>query len=355
MSHLTKTAVAAALVAVMAAVAPGAAQAQAKKSELHLVIGTAYGAKIAQNHLFRWIVKPRLIQYSGGRISVDLQQQNKLCSEHKCIEQVKLGQIDIGVASSGNMGAFGNTFDTNFLPYLFKDDIYAQKILDMETGWYGKELRARVRKEMDLHLLGSNVSGGWRSLQNNVREVRVPKDLKGIKIRVTKSPVEFSMLKAWGAVPIPYDWGQLYEGLQSGVVQGMYIPHLFTALRKFHEVTPYITETGGGMVLLNTSMSTKRFDSLPKWAQDIIERVFTDFHAENLPVDRLASAQAVEILESQAKIYRPTEAELALWRAAAPKSWLKVKGRYRPETVTRLLKEQGLDDFLALLKKVGAI
>jgi TRAP-type C4-dicarboxylate transport system substrate-binding protein len=355
MSQLAKAAVAAALVAVMAAVAPGTAQAQAKKGEVHLVLATGYGAKISMNHLFRWLIKPRLMQYSGGRISVDLQQQNKLCSEHKCIEQVKLGQIDIGSASAGNMGAFGSTFDTNFLPYLFKTDTYATKVLDVETGWYGKELRARVREEMDLHLLASVISGGFRSLDNTVREVRVPKDLKGIKIRVTKSPVEFSMIKDWGAIPVPYDWGQLYEGLQSGVVQGMYIPHLYTALRKFHEVTPYITETGGGMVTLNQSMSTKRFDSLPKWAQDVVEKVFRDFRNESLAVDRLAAAQAVEILESQAQIYRPTDAEYALWSAAAPKSWLKVKGRYRPETVTRLLEEQGQTEFLALLKKVGAI
>ena len=216
-------------------------------------------------------------------------------------------------------------------------------------------LRARVRKEMDLHLLSSVVGGGFRSLANTVREVRVPKDLKGIKIRVTKSPVEFSMIKDWGAIPVPYDWGQLYEGLQSGVVQGMYIPHLFTALRKLHEVAPYITETGGGMVTLNSSMSVKRFDSLPKWAQDVIEKVFAELRAESLAVDRMASAQAVEILESQAKVYRPTDAEYNLWAAAAPKSWLKVKGRYRPETVTRILEEQGQTEFLALLKKVGAI
>ena len=127
-------------------------------------------------------IAPRLVQYSGGRISVDLQQQNKLCSEHKCIEQVKLGQIDIGSSSAGNMGAFGSTFDTNFLPYLFKTDSYAMKVLDMKTGWYGKELRQRVRKEMDLHLLASVVSGGFRSLDNTVREVRVPKDLKGIAV-----------------------------------------------------------------------------------------------------------------------------------------------------------------------------
>jgi TRAP-type C4-dicarboxylate transport system substrate-binding protein len=357
MSNLTKTAVAAGLVAVMAAVAPVAAQAKEKKGEVHLVLATGYGAKIAMNHVYKWLIAPRLVAYSGGRISTDVQQQNKLCSEHKCIEQVKLGQIDIGSSSAGNIGAFGQAFDTNFLPYLFKTDAYAAKVMDMNgpEGWYGKELRERVRKEMDLHLLASMPGGGFRSLQNSVREIRVPKDLKGIKIRVTKSPVEFSMIQAWGAIPIPYDWGQLYEGLQSGVVQGMYIPHLYTALRKFHEVTPYMTETGGGMVTLNSSMSTKRYDSLPKWAQEVITKVFAEAHWEAQTVDRMATQQALEILRTQAKIYEPTAEEYALWAAAAPKSWLKVKGRYRPETVIRLLDEQGLTEFKALLKKVGAI
>lgn len=354
MSRLVKTVVAAAIIVGVAAFAPGSAQAQ-KMGELKLAIGSGYGAKIAANRMFAWIVKPRLEKYSNGRIAVDLQQENKLCSEHKCIEQVKLGQIDIGSSSAGNLGAFGQAFDTNFLPYLFKTDAYMMKVINMKTGWYGKELRQRTREEMGLHLLSSISGGGFRSLENSVREVRVPKDLKGIKIRVTKSPVEFSMIQDWGATPVPYDWGQLYEGLQSGVVQGMYIPHLFTALRKFHEVTPFITETGGGMVTLNQVMSAKGYDSLPGWAKEVVDRVFGEFQEESLAIDRLYGAQAVEILKSKAQVYTPTEAEYKLWYSAAPKSWLKVKGRYRPATVRRILKEQGQDEFIKLLEKVGAI
>ena len=349
MSRLLKVAVAAAVIAGVATAGPAQAQ---KKGEVHLVIGTTYGKAIAMGHMFRYLVKPRLEKYSKGRISVDLQQQGKLCSEHKCIEQVKLGQIDVGAASSGNMGAFGTTFNINFLPYLFKTDTYAAKVLN---GWLGEYLRQQARKEMGLYLLGSYVGGGFRSLDNSVREVRVPADLKGIKIRVTKSPVEFSLIKAWGAIAVPYDWGQLYEGLQSGVVQGMYIPHLFTALRKFHEVTPFITETGGGMVILNMSMSTKRWDSLPGWAKEIIIRVFKEFGDENLAVDRMASARAVEILQSKAKLYIPTPAEYQLWFAAAPGAWLKVKGQYDPKIARRLLQEQGETKLIGLLEKAGAL
>ena len=349
MSRAFMTAIAAAAIAGVVAVTPAHAQ---DKGELHLVIGTGYGEKIAMNHLFRYLVKPRLVKYSGGRISVDLQQENKLCSEHKCIEQVKLGQIDIGSASSGNMGAFGKTFNINFLPFIFASDTYAQDVLN---GWLGEYLRAQAREEMGLHLLGSFVGGNYRALANTEREVRVPEDLTGIKIRVTKSPVEFNLIKEWGGTPVPYDWGQLYEGLQSRVVQGMYIPYLFIALRNFHEVTPYITETGGGMVVLNISMSANRWDGLPDWAKEVITRVFAEMGAENTGVDRMASARSVEILESKAQVYYPTPEESEQWFAAAPAAWLKVKGQYDPAIARRLLEEQGQTSLIGLMEEAGAL
>ena len=349
MSRAFMTAIAATAIAGVVAVTPAHAQ---DKGELHLVIGTGYGEKIAMNHLFRYLVKPRLVKYSGGRISVDLQQENKLCSEHKCIEQVKLGQIDIGSASSGNMGAFGKTFNINFLPFIFASDTYAQDVLN---GWLGEYLRAQAREEMGLHLLGSFVGGNYRALANTEREVRVPEDLTGIKIRVTKSPVEFNLIKEWGGTPVPYDWGQLYEGLQSRVVQGMYIPYLFIALRNFHEVTPYITETGGGMVVLNISMSANRWDGLPDWAKEVITRVFAEMGAENTGVDRMASARSVEILESKAQLYYPTPEESEQWFAAAPAAWLKVKGQYDPAIARRLLEDQGQTSLIGLMEEAGAL
>ena len=265
---------------------------------------------------------------------------------------MKLGQIDIGSSSSGNMGAFGKTFNINFLPFLFASDTYAQKVLN---GWLGDYLREQAREEMGLHLLGSYVGGNYRALANTEREVRVPADLTGIKIRVTKSPVEFNLVKEWGATPVPYDWGQLYEGLQSGVVQGMYIPYLFIALRNFHEVTPYITETGGGMVILNVSMSASRWDGLPDWAKEIVTRVFAEMGAEATGVDRMASARSVEILESKAEVYYPTPEEGEQWFAAAPAAWLKVKGQFDPAIARRLLEEQGQTRLIGLMEEAGAL
>lgn len=343
----------AAVTAFIAAIAmslPGPAKAQ-KKVEVNLVIAHGLAPLVSINRTLNLAAK-RLEEYSDGRIAVDVKGEKKLCSEHKCVEQALLGQVDIVTASSGNMGNFGNTFDINFLPYIFKDDVSATQLLN---GWYGDYLKEQAAKNIGLHVLAVTVTMGFRNLDNSVREVRVPSDLRGMKIRVTKSPVEFVLVKEWGATPVPYDWGQLYEGLQSGVVQGMYIPDAFVAARKFQEVTPYITHTGGGLVTHVTSMKKERYDALPDWAKKVVDRVFDEVKKEHLAIDRQAREELIRTLAPKAQIYNPTTEEYRLWFSAAPKAWLKLKGRFDPKIAQRMLEDQGLTELLGLMKQAGAI
>ncbi|HJM50849.1 MAG TPA: TRAP transporter substrate-binding protein [Alphaproteobacteria bacterium] len=178
-------------------------------------LGTATTTKWSIGIAIRDVLIPALAKHSNGRIKVEAHYGRSICSEHSCVEQMKLGQIDIATVSSGNVGAFGTTFDIINLPYLFKDADSASKILN---GWLAKALSAKANKDMGMQALAVIPVGGFRQLDNTVRQVRVPSDLKGIKIRVTKSPTEFNLIKAWGGVPVPYDWSALYEGLQTGVV-----------------------------------------------------------------------------------------------------------------------------------------
>src|SRR5690606_15150603 len=126
----------------------------------------------------------------------------------------------------------GTTFDLINLPFLFKDNASAERIFD---GWLVEELQQRAARELKMHMIALVPVGGVRNLVTVKGPVKEPKNLKGLKIRVTKSPAEFNLVKSWGAAPIPYDWTQLYEGLQSGVVDGMYLQDTFTVSGKFTE------------------------------------------------------------------------------------------------------------------------
>ncbi len=322
------------------------------QDKLRLTAATGIAPTVPTAWWFSNFIGPKLAEYSGGRIAANVQINGTLCSEHTCVQQARVGQIDIGSVSSGNIGAFGHTFDILNLPYLFKDDASAERLV---RGWLGQDLAKRAASEMDLQIIAIIPSYGFRNVDNSKREIRVPADMKGIKFRVTKTQVEFTLIKTWGGIPIPYDWGQLYEGLQSGVVNGMYIPDAYVSARKFYEVCGYITKTGGGWNPHIIFMGRKRYEGLPDWARKVIDRIGTEMSAGAFKVDAEWMARQDKILEGKVKVYQPTQAELKLWYAGAPLAWKAVKGAYDPAIARRALQEQGQDELIRQMQAAGAL
>lgn len=298
------------------------------------------------------IMKPNLEKYSGGRIELTIHGGGALCNEQGCVEQMKLGQIDMATLSSGNVGAFGTAFDVINLPYVFQDGDTANRILN---AWLAKELSQRAEKEMKVHTIALVPVGGFRNIVNTQREARVPQDLKGLKIRVTKSPTEFNLVKAWGAVPVPYDWAQLYEGLQSGVVQGMYLQDAFTSAGKFFEVVKFVTEVNGAYSAHPILMDLGRYNKLPQWAKDALDKVGADLMRESYALDVAWVKTAEQAMQGKVKSYKPNPAEMAQWHKGAKDAWVAVKGTYDPKLAQRILEEQGQKDLIADLKAAKAL
>lgn len=343
-----KTRRAVAVIAALAACAMPAAWAQDK---MRLTLAHGNPPTIPTTYWFEYL-STKLTEYSGGAITTNLQPAGALCSEHKCVEQAKLGQIDIGSVSGGNIGAFGPTVDILNLPYVFKDDASAERLIN---GWLGEELGKRAEKELGLHFIAIIPSLGFRNLDNSKREIRVPADTKGLKFRVTKSPVELNLVKTWGGTAVPYDWAQLYDGLQSGVVDGMYIPDAYVAGQKFYEVSKFITEIGGGWNAHILFMDKKRYDALPEATRKIIDRIGGEIRARSFKIDAEWTAKQMSVLEGKVKIYRPSAAELQQWYSGAPPAWASVKGTYDPALARRALKEQGQDELIKKLVAAGAL
>lgn len=321
------------------------------QDKLRLTLAHGNPPTIPTTHWFNYL-NTKLVEYTNGRVTTNLQGAGTLCSEHKCVEQSKLGQIDIGSVSGGNIGAFGQAVDILNLPYIFKDEAAAEKLIN---GWLGDELTKRAEKEFGLHFIAIIPSYGFRNLDNSKKEIRVPADTKGIKFRVTKSPVELNLVKTWGGTAVPYDWGQLYDGLQSGVVDGMYIPDAYVAGQKFFEVSKFITRTGGGWNAHIIFIDKKRYDGLPDWARQALDRIGKEIRAQSFKIDAEWTDKQLKVLEGKVKIYTPTPAEMQLWYGGAPAAWASVKGTYEPALARRVLKEQGQEELIKKLEAVGAL
>jgi TRAP-type C4-dicarboxylate transport system substrate-binding protein len=296
---------------------------------------------------------PTLEEVSGGKMKIEPHYRKSLCSEQSCGEQANQGLIALWTSSTANFGNFGTALSVFDLPYIFKSIEDADRI---SSEWLAKKQCEIAAEEAGHVCLTVYSSGGFRQLGNAHGPVQVPSDMKGIKWRVTKSPIEYTLIKNWGAVPVPYDWAQLYQGLQTGVVSGQYVATPWQYVAKLQEVAKYFTEIGGSWSGNQLSMDKRQYDKLSDQEREWLHTAAEAFGKHVQKLDRAWVKSGEDAIKAEIKEwYVPTDEEMKLWRAGAVDAWLNAKGTFDPATAERVLQEQGLTDFIATLKEAGAL
>lgn len=209
---------------------------------------------------------------SDGKIKVDIHGNSTLGNEAEAIEQVIDGTIDMTVVAADS--SLANTVpEMNLfgLPYVFEDREHVYSKLDGEPG----------KKLLGL-LDDKNMKGlgfwevGFRHMTNNKKEVKVPADLKGMKIRVQPAPVWESHMKALGANATPVSFTELYSALDQGLVDGQENPLASIYSMKFYEVQNYISLTGHNYTPAVVIMSNKAWDRLNDDQKKLIEEAVAE-------------------------------------------------------------------------------
>jgi TRAP-type C4-dicarboxylate transport system substrate-binding protein len=296
---------------------------------------------------------PTLEKVSGGKMTIEPHYRKSLCSEQSCGEQANQGLIALWTSSTANFGNFGTALSVFDLPFIFKSIEDADRI---SSNWLAKKQCDIAAEEAGHVCLTVYSSGGFRQLGNAHGPVHVPDDMKGIKWRVTKSPIEYTLIKNWGGIPVPYDWAQLYQGLQTGVVSGQYVATPWQEVAKLHEVAKYFTEISGVWSGNQLSMDKRQYDKLTDQEREWLHTAAEAFGDQVQKLDReWVKAGEATIKASIKEWYVPTDEEMKLWRAGAIDAWLNAKGSFDPATAERVLEEQGLTDFIASLKAAGAL
>ena len=241
------------------------------------------------------------------------------------------------------------------MPYIFADDASAKQVLE---GFLFDELNQTSVNKDKMKILAVVPFLGFRQLETNVGEIRTPKDLRGVKIRVTKSPLDGALLRSWGAVSTPVAWAETYDAIQQKVVRGLYIQKSVHAMMKFHEVSKNVTMTGGAWTPMVIFMDQKRYEKLPQWARDAVDKAAADLRAQSFAIDQKYAAKMGAKNEAKINYYQPTPGEMAQWRNASARAWLVAKKLklYDPAMARRILEAQsGMDDFIKQLEQAGAL
>lgn len=189
-------------------------------------------------HSMALVFKEVLEEESQNQIQVEIFPGGQLGNEQDLVEGVQLGSFEAIAMSEGTLVNFFRPLEVLGIPYLFPSIPIAQAVVD---GPFGQQLKEAFREKTGLRILTMSDIGGFRNFFNNVRPVRTPNDLAGLKIRVMEHPAHIAMVRALGAVPTPVPYAEAYLALQTGVVDGFELPFAAAISSKLYEVGRYMT------------------------------------------------------------------------------------------------------------------
>lgn len=193
----------------------------------------------------------------GNDVKIDYFDSGTLGDEIVHMEQVRTGQLDVIPIGSDAVGLDSKwaIFD---MPFLFGDRAAASKVLD---GTIGQELDKSFQSKAGLKVIGFGEIG-FRNITNNVRPVKVPADLKGLKLRTPGSKTRILAFKMLGANPISMNIGELYLAMQQGVLDGQENPLGNIRAYSWFEVQKYISMSRHVYTPITLSMNLRRYNGL---------------------------------------------------------------------------------------------
>ncbi|HSV55769.1 MAG TPA: DctP family TRAP transporter solute-binding subunit, partial [Magnetospirillaceae bacterium] len=199
------------------------------------------------------------------------------------------------------------------IPFLFPSAEVAWRVLD---GPFGQRLSRMFVEQTGMRNLAF-AEVGFRNMTNNVRPIRTPADMRGLRMRVMETPLYVTMMRALGATPTPIAWPEVYTALQTGVVDGQENPIPSILMGRLHEVQRFVTMTGHVYGVDWFAVNERFFRGLPEDLQYILVDSAQIATAVSRGVSQLITAQGLETLRAaRVEVYVPTEAELGLFRRA---------------------------------------
>lgn len=199
-----------------------------------------------------------IAERSGGTMRVVLHHSASLGTETDILQQVQLGALQMAIITTGTLDAFVPEMAALDFPFLFPDTATADRVLDGPVG-RGLLERLSVAGFKGLHFS----ENGFRHLTNNIRPVRTPDDVKGLKIRVMESQVHRELWRTLGANPTPMGW-PIYAELQQGTIDGQENPVSVISEYRLDEVQKYLSLTGHVYSTHTDLANLAWFDSLPE-------------------------------------------------------------------------------------------
>ncbi|WLG98342.1 C4-dicarboxylate TRAP substrate-binding protein DctP [Pseudomonas sp. FP198] len=268
--------------------------------------------------LFKKLVEERL----PGKVKVEVYPNSSLFGDGKEMEALLLGDVQMIAPSLAKFEQYTKTVQLFDLPFLF-DDISAVDRFQLSPE--GQKLLKSMESK--------NITGlaywhnGMKQLSAN-KPLREPKDARGLKFRVQASAVLEEQFKAVNANPRKMSFAEVYQGLQTGVVNGAENPYSNIYSQKMHEVQKYITESNHGLLDYMLITNTKFWNGLQPDVRSELDKILVEVTAHvNKEAAQLNQNDKQRILDAKTtEIITLTPEERNAWRDKMKPVWKKFEG-----------------------------
>jgi C4-dicarboxylate-binding protein DctP len=280
--------------------------------------------------MFKKLVEERL----PGKVVVEVYPNSSLFGDAKEMEALLLGDVQIIAPSLSKFDKFTKKLQVFDLPFLF-DDINA--IDRFQKSPVGQDLLKSLASK------GYTGLGYWHNGMKQFsanKPLREPADAKGLKFRIQASNVLEEQFKALGANPQKMAFAEVYQALQTGVVDGQENTWSNIYSQKYHEVQKFMTESNHGVIDYMVVANTKFWSGLPKDVRDVLEKSMAEATDHvNKTSEQFNQDDRKKIVDSgRSEIIVLSKQQQAAWRKAMEPVYKKFEGEIGKDLIDAALK-----------------
>ncbi|HET9653457.1 MAG TPA: TRAP transporter substrate-binding protein, partial [Usitatibacter sp.] len=277
---------------------------------------------------------------TGGKVRVEVYPNSSLFKDGEEMEALQLGSVQMLAPSLAKFGPLGvRDFEVFDLPYLF--DNYDQ----LHKVTYGKVGQDLFRKLEPKGIIGlAYWDNGFKDMSAN-KPLHKPEDFRGLKMRIQSSKVLDSQMRALGAVPQVMAFSEVYQALQTGVVDGTENPPSNLYTQKMHEVQKYLTLSDHGYLGYAVIVNKKFWESLPADIRKTLEQCMKEATSFANDIAARENNDALEAVKKagRTQIITLTPEEKRAWKKALIKVHRENESRVGKDLIQSIYKETGFD------------
>ncbi len=279
-------------------------------------------------------------ELTKGKVKVEVYANSTLYKDKEEMEALQLGAVQMLAPSLAKFGPLGlKEFEVFDLPYIFDD---YKELHTITTGPVGK---AMLKKLETRGLVGLAFwDNGFKVMSAN-KPINMPEDYKGLKMRIQSSEVLDAQMRALGSIPQKMAFSEVYQALQTGVVDGTENPPSNLYTQKMHEVQKHVTITNHGYLGYAVITNKKFWEGLPADVRTALESAMTQAttYANKIAQEENDTAMAEVRKSGKSQVVTPTAEQKKAMKKALVPVHEKMASRIGKENIEAVYKATNFD------------